>query len=252
MTIEWRTKRQLTFLGFFLAIILIIAGITIYIFLPAPSCMDRRLNQGEEQVDCGGLYCAPCLTEKPDDLIVLWSRMFEVRPGVYDVAAFIDNVNLTIGSPDVKYVFELYDAEGNRIVSRSGSTYVLPHKQFLAFQANLETGIRVPKRVAFHLDPVTWELMDEQTLPVSVSRTNRQFESDRPRLIATLTNSSLHDVRNLDVAVVISGRQDSAIAVSTTHVDKVPDSGMAEIAFTWPHPFSQSVADVKLFIQQKP
>lgn len=251
MTFEWRSKRKLIFLSFFAVIILVAGGIITFALIPAPSCTDKRLNQDEEQIDCGGL-CAPCLSEKADNLIVLWSRFFEVRPGVYDVAALVENVNLTIGSGVVPYVFELSDARGERIISRPGSTYVLPNKQFLVFQANLETGIRVPQRVMFRLDPFVWQLMDEQALPVIISRTVRDFEAERPRLIATLTNSALYDVLNVDVAVVISDVSGNAIAVSTTHVDKVPDSGTTEAAFTWPHPFPHPSADVRFFIQQRP
>ncbi|TSC77542.1 MAG: Uncharacterized protein G01um101429_1016 [Parcubacteria group bacterium Gr01-1014_29] len=251
MAFEWRSKRKLIFLSSFVAIILVVGGIVTFALLPTPSCTDKRLNQDEEQVDCGGL-CAPCLSEKADNLIILWSRFFEVRPGVYDVATLVENVNLTIGSGAVPYVFELYDARGERIVSRSGSIYTLPNKQFLVFQANLETGIRVPQRVVFRLDPFVWQLMDEQALPVIISRTVRDFEAERPRLIATLTNSALYDVLNVDVAVVISDASGNAIAVSATRIDKVPDSGTTEAAFTWPHPFPRSSADVRFFIQQRP
>lgn len=251
MTFEWRSRRKLIFLSSFAVIIVVVLGIVTFALLPAPSCTDKRLNQNEEQVDCGG-SCAPCFSEKADNLIVLWSRFFEVRTGVYDVAALVENVNLTIGSGAVPYVFELYDTRGEHIVSRPGSTYALANKQFLVFQANLETGIRVPQRVVFRLDPFVWQFMDEQALPVIISRTVRDFEAERPRLIATLTNNALYDVLNVDVAVVISDASGNAVAVSATHVDKIPDSGTTEAAFTWPHPFGRSPADVQFFIQQRP
>jgi hypothetical protein len=251
MTIEWHTKRKIIFSGFFLAIILIVGGLVIYSFLPAPSCTDGRLNQNEEQVDCGGL-CAPCLSEKADDVIVLWTRFFEVRPGVYDVAALVENVNLTLGSPTIPYVFELYDINGERIISHTGSTYTLPNKQFLIFEANLETGIRVPVRIAFRIEPFTWKITEEQTLPIIVSRTERSFDQERPRLITTLTNNALRNISNIDVAVVISEVNGNAIAVSEVRIGTVPDSGTAEAAFTWPHPFSGIPGDVQFFVRQSP
>ena len=252
MAFEWRTKRKITFFSFFAAIILVVAGIGVYLLLPAPSCTDGRLNQNEELVDCGGPNCAPCLRETADDLIVLWSRYFEVRPGVYDVAALVENVNLTLGSANVPYGIELYDSEGSRIIVHRDSTYTLPNKQFLVFVANVPTGIRVPQRLTFRFEPFTWQLTDEQQLPVIVSRTERDFNRDRPRLIATISNNALLAIKNIDVAVLISDATGNAIAVSEAHVAHVPDTGTADVAFTWPHPFEGTPADVQFFVRQKP
>lgn len=252
MTFEWRTRRKVTFISFFGALILIITGIVTYILLPAPSCTDGRLNQDEEQIDCGGSFCAPCITERADNLIVLWSRFFEVRPGVYDAAAFVENVNLTLGARDVPYVFELYDAEGARIVSRRSVTYALPNKQFLIFAAGLETGIRTPERMVFRLEPFSWELISEQALPVIVSRSERNFDSDRPRLIAAITNNALYAIDNVDVAVIISDAARNAIGVAEVRIERLPDSGMAEAAFTWPNPFFGTPVHVEFFVRQRP
>lgn len=252
MAFEWRSKRKATFLSLFLSIVLIPAAFVFYSFLPAPSCTDGKLNQQEEQTDCGGPNCASCLSEQPDDLVILWSRYFEVRPGVYDVAALIENVNLTLGTRSLPFVFELYDDHDSRIVAHRGSTYTLPNKQFLIFSANVETGIRKPVRMNFRLDLFTWERLEEQTLPLIVSRTERSFDNDRPRLIATLTNSALYDITQVDVATVVSDSSNNAIAVGEVRLEKVPDSGIAQAAFTWPHPFSGIADHVQFFIRKKP
>jgi len=252
MAFEWRTKRKATFFSLFLSVILIVLVLVFYSFLPAPSCTDGRLNQQEEQTDCGGPNCSACLTEKADNLIVLWSRYFEVRPGVYDVAALIENVNLTLGVQSLPYTFELYDEFDSRITTHKSSTYALPNKQFLIFSANVETGIRKPVRMNFRLGTFTWELMKEQTLPLIVSRTERTFGVDRPRLVATLTNSALYDITQVDIAVVISDASNNAMAVGEVRLDKAPDSGRVEAAFTWPHPFSGTPDQVQFFVRRRP
>lgn len=252
MVLEWRSKRKLIFLFLFLSVVFVAFALVFYSFLPAPSCTDGRLNQQEEQTDCGGPNCSACLTEKADNLIVLWSRYFEVRPGVYDVAALIENVNLTLGVQSLPYTFELFDEFNSRITVRKGSTYALPNKQFLIFSANVETGIRKPVRMNFRLNAFAWELMKEQALPLIVSRTERTFAADRPRLVATLTNSSLHDITQVDVAVVVSDSSNNAIAVGEVRLDGVSDSGIAEAAFTWPHSFSGVPDQVQFFVRRKP
>lgn len=252
MALDWRMKRKITFFSLFLAIVSVVAALVIYSLIPPPSCIDKQLNQQEEQIDCGGPNCAPCLSEKADDLIILWSRYFEVRPGVYDVAALIENINLTLGAKSLPYVIELYDEFGSRIVMHKGTTYTLPNKQFLIFIANMQTGIRKPVRMTFQLGSFSWERIDEQTLPLIVSRTERLFDKDRPRLVAAITNSSLHDVTQVDVAVVVSDASNNTIAVGEVRLDRVPDSGTAEAAFTWPHPFSGMPDKVQFFVRRKP
>lgn len=252
MAFDWRIKRKVTFFSLFFSIVMIITALAIYSLLPAPSCTDNKLNQQEEQIDCGGPNCTPCLSEKADNLIVLWSRYFEVRPGVYDVAALVENINLTLGTKTLPYVIELYDEFGSRIVMHKGTTYTLPNKQFLIFVANMETGIRKPVRMIFKLGSFSWERIDEQTLPLIVSRTERLFDKDRPRLVATITNSSLHDVTGVDVAVIVSDASNNTIAVGEVRLDRVPDSGVTEAAFTWPHPFSGTPDQVRFFVRRRP
>lgn len=252
MAFEWRTKRQITFFSLFFAIVMIIVAVVVYSFLPAPSCTDGKLNQEEEQTDCGGPNCAPCLSEKPDDLIILWSRYFEVRPGVYDIAALVENVNLTLGTQSLPFIFELHDEFDSRIIKREGVTYTFPNKQFLIFEANIETGIRKPVRMNFRLGSFSWEFMEEQALPIIVSRTERLFNEDRPRLIATLTNSALHDITQIDVAAVVSDASNNAVAVGEVRLDRIPDSGTAQAVLTWPRPFSGTPDQVQFFIRKRP
>ena len=252
MAFEWRLRRKTTFFSLFLSIVLIAAALVFYSLLPAPSCTDEKLNQEEEQTDCGGPNCVACLSEKPDDLIVLWSRYFQVRPGVYDVAALVENVNLTLGTKSLPFIFELYDEYNSRIVARRGSTYTLPNKQFLIFEANVETGIRKPVRMNFQFNQFAWEPLEEQALPLIVSRTERLFETDRPRLIATLTNSALYDITQVDVAAVVSDASSNTIGVAEVRLERVPDSGTAQAAFTWPHPFSGTPDQVQFFVRRRP
>ncbi|TSC70090.1 MAG: hypothetical protein G01um101470_893 [Parcubacteria group bacterium Gr01-1014_70] len=253
MTIlDWRLRKKLFFFLIFAVIVLLVAGFVAYRIIPEPSCTDRRQNQEEERIDCGGPNCAPCIEEKPDNLVVLWQRFFEVRTGVYDVAALVQNVNLTIGSDDVPYTFELFDKEGTRIIQKKANTYVLPNQQFLVFEGGLETGIRVPVRVSFQIKPFQWRPAEEQALPVIVSRSERQFTLERPRLLATITNNAFYDIRGLDVAVVVSDINGNAVGVGLSHVKLLPDSKNVEVAYTWPHPFAALPSDVRYIIRKNP
>ena len=251
MFIGWRLKRQLVFFGFFAVIILLLAGYVAYRLFPEASCFDRRQNQGEEQVDCGG-PCGPCMVAHATEPLVIWTRFFEIRPGVFDVAAFIENANLSLGASPVSYTFRLLDANGGLIVNKRGTTYLLPNQKMLVFETGLVAGIRTPTRVTFALDPFIWQIGEEQKLPLTVVKTDRAFSDTRPKLTVTLENSSIHDIAHVDVTALLSDADGNAIAAGTSQLDKVPDSGRADAVFTWPQPFARAVADVQVFVRTNP
>lgn len=244
-------RKKIVFFLPFAAVALAIVGFFAYRIIPGPTCFDEKQNQGEEGVDCGG-SCAACLPAKPDDLVILWSRFFEVRPGVYDASAFIENPNIIVGASSAPYVFELFDVNGERIVRKSGTAYVLPNERLLIFEGSIATGIRVPKRLAFRFDRFEWRHVEEQSLPLLVARTSREFTQERPRLVIQIANSSRADIRDVDVAAIVTDEVGNALGVGTSRVAVVPDSGSSEAVFTWPRPFGSSVADVQIFIRKNP
>lgn len=251
MFVGWRLKRQLLFFGFFAVIILLVAGYGAYRLIPVASCTDGRINQGEAQVDCGG-PCGPCMAANAKEPLVIWARYFEIRPGVFDVAALIENANVSLGVATVPYTFRLLDAEGGLIVNRRGSAYILPNQQTLVFETGLVAGIRAPARVTFALDPFEWRVSEEQKLSLTVVKTERAFEAERPKLTITLQNASIHDVPRVDVSVLLSDANGNAIAAGLTRIDNVSDLARADAVFTWPQPFARSVADVRVFIRTNP
>lgn len=249
--LNWRIRRQLVFTGFFAVLILLIGGYAAYRITPEATCTDKRQNQDETGVDCGG-SCEPCLTEQAKDLVVVWTRFFEVRPGVYDMAALLENVNVSIGAPSIMYEFRLYGDDNAFLVSRKGSTYSLPNQQFLIFESGLQTGSRAPKRMTFEMEKFAWKMAEEQSLPLSIAKTDRQLNANRPKLIVTLANGSIRDVSHVDVQAIVSDREGNAVGVGSTRVSTVPDTGSAEAVFTWPLPFTAEAADVTILVRKNP
>ncbi len=252
---SWQFKRQLLFLGLFALFLLAIAGSLYYASRPAPSCFDKIKNQDETGVDCGGSQCAVCLDENPKDLIVLWTRFFEVRPGVYDVAALVENPNVLSGVKSLPYQFKLMDADNSTIVSRKANAYVLADERFLIFEPGLVVGgVQKPKRVTFDIKDFEWVPSRHQDPPLRIVHTERMFEGDRPRFTLTLKNETIFDVKGIDVSAVVSDTEGNAVAVAASRVDKVADSAEEEVVFTWPFPFPQNrtVMQVEPFVRRNP
>lgn len=231
---------------------LLFAGYFAYRLIPAETCFDQKQNQDETGIDCGGSSCELCLTEQAKDLVIVWTRYFEVRPGVYDVAALVENVNISIGIEALPYEFRLYGDEDAFLASRRGRTYSLPNQQFLIFESSLQTGSFPPRRMIFKLDEFSWKRAEEQSLPISIARTDRQLALPRPKLTVTLANSSIRDVSRLDVMAIVSDASGNAIGVNSSRLPFVPDTGSVDTVFIWPMPFTGTPDDVTIFVRKNP
>jgi len=64
---------------------------------------------------------------------VIWSRAFSVGPGLYSVAAKIQNPNTNFGASNFSYTFYLYDENNNLIDAPAGESYIGPASQNILF-----------------------------------------------------------------------------------------------------------------------
>ena len=142
----WRIRRQS------IIVTIIIAFISLFIVLPywythreIPTCFDGKQNQEEKGVDCGGSCSLQC-KGGAKDISVIWAKVFPVRPGTYDLVAYVENPNIDIGAPRLPYTGKLYDADGNLIAEKRGETYANPSESFVIFDGGILTGEKIPIR----------------------------------------------------------------------------------------------------------
>lgn len=246
MILTWRARRQLAYIGLLFLLVLTV-GAGIYFFMREPaSCQDKRKNQNETDIDCGGA-CAPCLGETSDPL-VLWTRSFSVATGRYDVVALLENKNLVAGAALLRYRFKLFDERNILIAVRAGTTFLGPKERFILFESNVETGFRVPARVTLEFDPISWVYAAREESQLLVAR--EEFVNEPfGRLAVDLRNTALEPIRDIIVQTVLFDRQDNAFAASVTKLDHVAGEGQKKIFFTWPNPFPVSPERIDIFIR---
>ena len=107
---DYRTMKQAIYGSIYLALFLLFA--TWFYFLvvkPAPSCFDKKQNQNEEGVDCGGVCSRICLPAnlQPISLVDRVQTFFPVTNKV-TLLARIKNPNSTHGA-NISYTLILYD-----------------------------------------------------------------------------------------------------------------------------------------------
>ena len=220
------------------------AALMLFVVLPywythreIPTCFDGKQNQGELGVDCGS-PCAVLCKGQAKDLNILWTKVFPVRVGAYDVVAYVENPNFDIGTDHFSYTATLYDADGQVIATRISNDFVLPSERFVVFAGGMLTGDKVAAKGSIEINPdFTW--VTTQKTGVSFSVTNKQLvgADQKPILTALLHNDTPRLYRNIDVAAVIYDSKGNPIGVSSTRVEKIDPNGAEKLNFTWPDAF---------------
>jgi len=248
MIIPWTIKKQLIY---FLIFVLVISAIIFFIWSGAtkPTCFDNKQNQDEEGIDCGGPCPKKCLGEV-QNLIVLWSRFFEISKGKYDIAVLVKNPNLFLSITSLKYKFKIYDKDNILIAIKEGETFITPGETFPIIETNVDVGLRTPGQVFIEFEKnFQWERTEKEKPPLVVSKKQFLNNPPFPRLIITLENKSVSVINNIDVAAVLYDKDKNAKGVSLTTVDSIAGESSQEVVFTWPQPFSEEPSSSEIFLR---
>jgi len=247
----WVLKRRLAGFLVLLGMFIIIGGSLAYIFWPRPSCVDGVQNGDEKGVDCGGSCSKQCLGEIPVSPKRLWQRFFQVRPGVYDVGAMIENVNLFVGTKVFRYTVKLYSEENVLLAERQGTTFLLPNQKALIFEPNMVPGPRAPARVDFSFEePITWTRMDAGDAQ-KIEVISRRFESDpHPIVRVKLRNKSTSRESELEISLVLESKDGNAFAVARTTLEDFVAGSEREAVFSWPTSQFQEPASMQVLYRR--
>jgi hypothetical protein len=245
----WSQKRKQTIILVFLLLLLIPTGIIAWkIFYKVPTCFDGKRNQGERGIDCSGPCSLVCRNETASP-VILWQRLFKVSGGIYTAAAYIQNPNLGAGARNVPYRVRVYNQEGISMYERRGFIDIHPKYSFPIIEPGLDVGERVPSRMTFEfLEEPRWIQESDELLPLTISEEVSYNVTTHPRIEAKLQNQTVKDILNVPVAVVVYNRDNNAMAVSRTVVERVPASADTKVVFTWPEPFLEPVLRTEIIL----
>lgn len=253
MSLSWSIRRKLFYSSIIFGAIAIALVILIYpYFNREPTCFDGKINGSESGIDCGGA-CQKVCTQEALQLVTLWARAFEVLPGKYNVMAYVENQNRESGIPIMKYEFKLYDKDNIFIGRTEGSTFITSNDRTAIFAPGIETGNRIPARVAFGFTSVpTWiKINREQKNSLAVSSEDQVLSNplESPKLEAQIVNKTLLEMKNLDVYAILYDENDNVMTVSKTLIDILPKNAKAPVVFTWPKPFTERPTRIDIFPQ---
>ncbi|MDP3785053.1 MAG: hypothetical protein Q8R12_03170 [bacterium] len=216
MPLSWRARRQLTFLAIFAGVVILILAVLFFAFRSPATPPPPSLGT-------------------PQNLIIFWTRFFQIAPGHFEVASFIENPNLLLGTGKLTYRLRLYDPNNILIALKEGETFVNPREKFLIYEPDMETFQRLPARATIEFSDISWKRIEKERPQLLVARKN--FSAQASRLSAVIQNQSLFPVKNIYFAAILADKDANALGVSLARADQIPGEGEREIVFTWRESF---------------
>ncbi len=238
MKLTWRSRRQLSYLGAVLGLVLGLSllGYGVYWLSKPPPCHDGPIGEAPPGVPiCWEGVLNP---HEVSDLERVWVRKFSIRPGEYTVVARFRNPNMTIGTPSLRYFVDLWGVDNELLISRPGENFVNPGEEEVVL---IETGVARPsdpggevRRAEIRLDPNTPWMTNSRPLP-EFRVSSRGFSNQTPaRLQAEIANLSAEVYSGIEVVVVMYDEHGNAVTASATVVDRLEGYSSEDVHFTWP------------------
>ena len=151
---NWAAKRRVIIVSILAAVVIaIIASVAIAIFYETPTCNDRKKNQDETGIDCGGSCARVCEAE------ALAPSTIFVRPvpslGRTDIIAYVENPNTDAAAKDVRFTIELYGADGTVAATRAGTVDLPPNTVVPIYLPSVYGGYIPVARAFLTFDPTS-------------------------------------------------------------------------------------------------
>jgi hypothetical protein len=243
---SWGTRRRNTiiFIVILILIIPVIVG-TFFVFYEEPNCFDGKQNGYEAGVDCGG-NCELLCTSETLDPTVVWERFFEVKEGVYNVVAYVENPNPSAGVLNAPYEFKLFNREGVMIADKKGVARLRPKSVLPILESGLKTLRQVPERVSFEF---TSDLVFEKETPAPLNlivKDENYFVDNFPKVSAKIQNINFERISNISVIVLLYDVFDNVVGSSSTFIDSLGGEETKDVTFTWPQEFDEEVSRIEI------
>ncbi len=248
---SWAQRRKATYIFSVLFIIAIIFIIVLFSFFnKAPTCSDGILNQGEAGVDCSGPCSVLCRADYVNPTVVWGPRWAKVTSnGTYSFVIYLQNPNTGVGAIKVPYLLKVYDKDDILLYQSPNNSYayVPPNTIFVVYLDNINLNDKIPARAKFDFTQTpVWQKINSNELNINTVSKSLMNEDTRPKLLATIKNSSLRLIENIESVAILYDEDGNAIAFSKTKIDFIDKDSTTDIVFTWPEKFDKKVVRIDI------
>lgn len=247
--------RRIKIIVSYLVLISVIAIVIYLIKRPAETCFDKKLNQDEKGIDCGG-PCSPCQNTtnfQAKDITVGEIAFTLGGNNTYDVVAQLINPNDATGAKTFNYVFTLKDSNGLIIAKSEGISYILPADTKYVAELNIKTDNNaIPVSANIEISAVRWEKLpniDKPEIGVYNKKFGPALNGDGSEAEGTLRNESYYDVEQIDAVIILRDEEKKIIGISTTQRNSVRSREDQFFRVIWPYSLGGNVARMDVYPQ---
>ncbi len=236
---------------FFVLLLLTFFGMYRVFFRVAPTCFDGKQNQNEQGIDCGGVCTVVCQETAVGENLQFKEVAF-VQGGdkSYDVLGRVYNPNDVVGASTFHYVFELKDADGKVLTTRSGESFILPQETKSLIEIKLVTEEQ-PAVVTMKISDVVWEHFSGYRERPAINIYQKRYNQLSTGVgfgeaFGLVVNESQYDFRSIYVNVILRDVNGKPLAFNTTRQDTLKASDQRDFRLLWPNPFPGTVENVDM------
>lgn len=239
---DWASRRKILYAFGFVSVIMLLTAYPAYLLVrEEPTCFDAKQNGTETGLDCGGGCALVCTVEAKPPRVV-WAKAFSIGGGLYDVGAYVENINTRAGLRRMGYTLRVLGLNASVLVEKKGAIELPPESRVLLF----ETGVVLVEapthvEVLFDADDLKkWTRATTAPSPVVNKNQSLKNVDTKPRFDAVMVNTDpVNEVQDLSLGAIVYDPLRSPVAVSTTYVRSIPKGGEQNIFFTWPSRFTK-------------
>jgi len=246
----WSIKRRFIYGGTTVLFLLIVLVLVFWnLFYKAPTCKDGIKNGTESGVDCGG-SCKNLCTADTLKPVVLWSKVFNISGDIYSAVAYVENPNVNSKNSKAEYEFKIYDENKSLILIKAGSTSISKNKKFAVFETGILAKNSKPVSADFSFTSFSnWERDQSVEPEVFINHGPVENENSSPIVKGTIKNTSVTNIKTLELVVLVMDENENAIGSSRTFIDNLGRGATEDFVFTWQKPFDRKAEVVNVIFR---
>jgi hypothetical protein len=251
--IDQTKKKQAIVVAIILLTIAVISFFAYLFISPAATCSDKKQNQSEKGIDCGG-PCSPCAFLGENlNLISQDATFVDGGNGTYDVVAKISDPSDTVGAKSFSYTFTLKDANGSVIATKQGSDFILPLDNKYIAELGLQTKDNAaPSKVEIALSNIEWTKLGDLQKPrlgVYSKKFDKDTIGDGSLAQGIVRNESGFDLNKVSLVVILRAAGGKIVGVNVTQKNVLRAGEQQDFKLNWPYALAGDVQSMEVDAQ---
>jgi len=199
----------------------LVAGVYFLLLKPAPTCFDLKLNQNEEEIDCGGVCAKDCAVatlrpiEVPDGV-----ALFPLDAARASILVRVVNPNTTHGARNFAYRITFFDGEERILKTLSGNSFLHAGEESYVFLPIVEISTDRVGRSEFAIDAPEWIRAAEFLAPrIKIDSLKTIRDTREIRVEGLIENKDQIALASVRILSLFYGSSSILLGAAETEVD---------------------------------